>query len=167
VSLCRHAAFAHRGRVALIDADDSETTFDEFHLRTNQLANALRQRGIGSGDPLLHRESNHMAAARYLRGLATNDPIASPAFADMRGLPPMLIQASPIEALFDDALRLTRRAGECGVKVQLSLWPDEIHVWQLFGHRLPTAIGALREGGAFLAAALRLAPFGDLLAHRG
>jgi acetyl esterase/lipase len=58
-------------------------------------------------------------------------PLASPVYADLRGLPPMLIHAGDREMLLDDSTRLAERAAAAGVSVELRIWKVVPHVWQL------------------------------------
>ncbi len=79
------------------------------------------------------------AAAMYLAGAPAEDPRASPLYADLSGLPPMLLFASRHEILRDDTLRLADRAAAVGVKVELVLKDRLPHVWPVFISLLPEA----------------------------
>jgi monoterpene epsilon-lactone hydrolase len=79
------------------------------------------------------------AAAMYLAGADARDPRASPLYADLTGLPPMLLFASRHETLRDDTLRLAQRATAAGVKVQLIVRDRLPHVWPVFVALLPEA----------------------------
>jgi acetyl esterase/lipase len=89
-------------------------------------------------------------AALYLAGTPATDPLASPHFAKLTKLPPLLIHASSDETLLDDSVRLAQHAKEDGVKVQLKLWPVVPHGWQLLTPRLPEARQSLLEAAEFL-----------------
>jgi monoterpene epsilon-lactone hydrolase len=65
----------------------------------------------------------------YLAGKDPADPLASPARADLRGLPPLLIQIGTAEMLYDQVERLARRAREAGVEVTFEEYPDRVHLW--------------------------------------
>lgn len=95
--------------------------------------------------------SLEIAAERYLNGLDARDPLASPLFADLVGLPPMLIQVGTQEVLYDDAVALADRATRAGLEVELEIGEELIHVWQLFPIT-PEAIAATARIGRFLAA---------------
>ena len=82
-----------------------------------------------------------------------NDPLVSPLRADLSGLPPVLLQASEVEMLFDDSKRYVNRAQAAGSPVRLQRWAHMVHVWQLFNPELPEAREALAEIGKFLEAA--------------
>jgi acetyl esterase/lipase len=66
-------------------------------------------------------------------------PAGGPLYADLTGLPPLLIQVGTIETLLDDAMRLAERARAAGVAVTLEEHPDMPHVWHMFGSFLPEA----------------------------
>jgi monoterpene epsilon-lactone hydrolase len=89
-------------------------------------------------------------AALYLAGQDPTHPLASPLYADLRGLPPLLIHASDSEVLLDDATRLAERAIAAGVEVVLKVWTGQPHVWQLFPHIMPEARESLCEASKFL-----------------
>jgi acetyl esterase/lipase len=79
---------------------------------------------------------------------------ASPTYADLTGVAPMLIQAGSHEILVGDSLRLARRAAECDVRVDLQIWPGAPHVFQGFAAMLDEGTEALDSIGRFLAAHL-------------
>jgi len=89
------------------------------------------------------------AAAMYLAGADARDPRASPLYADLAGLPPMLLFASRHEILRDDTLRLAERASAAGVKVQLIVRDRLPHVWPVFVTLLPEARDAFATVTAF------------------
>jgi epsilon-lactone hydrolase len=89
------------------------------------------------------------AAAMYLAGADARDPRASPLYADLAGLPPMLLFASRHEILRDDTLRLADRASAAGVKVQLIVRDRLPHVWPVFVTLLPEARDAFATVTAF------------------
>jgi acetyl esterase/lipase len=89
------------------------------------------------------------AAAMYLSGADARDPRASPLYADLAGLPPMLLFASRHETLRDDTLRLAERASAAGVRVQLIVRDRLPHVWPVFVGLLPEAREAFATVTAF------------------
>lgn len=101
-------------------------------------------------DPLLTRRVLLEMADEYLCGHDPRTPKASPLFTNLAGLPPLLIQVGADEVLLDDAVALARRAEAIGVSVTLEVWPDMIHVWQMFAGALPEADEAIRRCAAFL-----------------
>lgn len=105
-------------------------------------------------DPLISKPYLVELAAMYLAGADPRGPLASPLHADLRGLPPMLIQVGSAETLLDDAARLATAAGAADVRVTLQVWPDMIHAWHLFFPQLRPGREALAEAGAFVRAIL-------------
>jgi epsilon-lactone hydrolase len=91
-------------------------------------------------------------ASLYLGTAAATAPEASPIFADLAGIPPLLIQVSSTELLLDDAVRLHERALGAGVQSTLSIYPGVPHVWQIFPGLIPEARLALLEAAEFLSA---------------
>jgi acetyl esterase/lipase len=79
-----------------------------------------------------------------------SDPLASPLYADLRGLPPLLIHVGADETLRDDSTELATRARAAGVQVDLTLWPVVPHVWQLFHPFVPEGRQSLASASAFL-----------------
>lgn len=103
-------------------------------------------------DPLLTRGVLLEMAAQYLAGQSARTPLASPSSADLSGLPPLLIQVGADEVLLDDAAGLAGRAREAGVAVELQVWPEMIHVWQMFSGALPEADLAIAQIASFVGA---------------
>jgi monoterpene epsilon-lactone hydrolase len=90
------------------------------------------------------------SALYYLGDTDPRNPLASPLYADLTGLPPLLIHVGADEILRDDSTRLAQRAQGAGVRVKLKIWPVVPHAWQLAPHRVPEARRSLREGATFL-----------------
>ena len=101
-------------------------------------------------DPLIDKEMLEGMAAAYLGDRSRTTPLASPYYADLQGLPPLLVQVGTAEVLLDDSLRLADRAKEAGVDVTLEVWDDMPHVWQAFASFLPEAREALDHCGQFV-----------------
>jgi monoterpene epsilon-lactone hydrolase len=78
----------------------------------------------------------------YLKGHDASDPRASPALADLSGLPPLLIQIGTAELLHDQVLALADRARAAGVEVTLEAFPDLVHLW----HTLTPLFPRFQEG---------------------
>ena len=107
-------------------------------------------------DPMIRHDRLLAASAAYLGGADPRTPLAAPIYADLRRLPPLLIQVGGDEALLDDSVRLAARARAADVDVTLEEWPEMIHVWQAFVPILPEAGEAIARIGAW--AAPRLGP---------
>lgn len=101
-------------------------------------------------DPQIQREGIRNFAEQYLNGADYKSPMAAPIYADLTGLPPLLIQVGTAETLYDDSTRLEARAREAGVEVVLESWEDMIHVWHRYGAKLPEAMQALESIGKFV-----------------
>ncbi|KUL94526.1 alpha/beta hydrolase [Bosea sp. WAO] len=105
-------------------------------------------------DPLIQRPYLQELAAAYLHGRDPRMPMVSPIFADLHGLPPLLIQVGSDETLLDDAIRLAGVAAAADVRTTLQIWPHMIHAWHLFYTQLADGRRALAEMGAFVRATL-------------
>jgi len=79
-----------------------------------------------------------------------SDPIASPVRGDLSGLPPVLIQVSEAEMLFDETRRYVAKAQAAGSPVVMQHWPFMVHVWQIFTPQLPEADEAFDNIAEFL-----------------
>ncbi|GAA2700573.1 alpha/beta hydrolase [Nonomuraea recticatena] len=90
---------------------------------------------------------------QYTAGSDRSAPELSPLFADLSGLPPLLIQVGSSELLLDDAVRLAGRAAADEVAVTLEVAPRQPHVFQLDDGSAEAA-AALERAGRFLATRL-------------
>ena len=101
-------------------------------------------------DPMLQREFLLEAAKAYLRDAHPRTPLAAPLYADLSGLPPLLIQVGTAETLLDDSTRLADRAKAAGVDVTIEPWDEMIHVWQFCAALLPEGQQAIDRIGEFI-----------------
>ena len=101
-------------------------------------------------DPMVQRDGLLKMAAAYLAGQDARTPLAAPLYANLTGLPPLLIQVGTAETLLDDSTRLAERARKAGVNVTLDPWEDMIHVFQAFATFLPEARQAIDRIGEFV-----------------
>jgi monoterpene epsilon-lactone hydrolase len=101
-------------------------------------------------DPLVDAAGLRVMADLYLCGADPTSPTASPLYADLRGLPPLLVQVGTREALLDDARRFVQRARAAGVDTTLVEFPDVIHMWVVFGPEIPESVEAFRQASDFL-----------------
>jgi epsilon-lactone hydrolase len=85
----------------------------------------------------------------YLSGHDPYDPLASPVYADLRGLPLLLVLASETEALRDDARRIVARVAACAGRAELHEYPGMCHAWPLFASFLPDGQRAIIEIAGF------------------
>ncbi|WP_327352909.1 alpha/beta hydrolase [Streptomyces sp. NBC_01304] len=103
--------------------------------------------GRADRDPVISVPGIRQWAASYLAGADPRDPLASPLYADLTGLPPLLIQVGTEEVLFDDSTRLYVKAAREGVDATLEVAEGMPHVWQIFADFLPEAAAAIENLG--------------------
>lgn len=101
-------------------------------------------------DPMVNRNQLDQMALAYLAGRDPQTPLASPLYADLAGLPPLLVHVGTHEVLLDDSLGLASRAEAAGVSVTLDRWKGMIHGFHMFVGIVPEADTALAAGGRFL-----------------
>lgn len=122
------------GGACLSPMTDLLMTGESFHART---------------DALLTEEFVAFASACYLAGTDPRSPLVSPLYADLAGLPPLLIHAGGDEILLSDCTRLAEAARKAGVEVELEVWPGMWHVWHSFAPFLPEAKEAIDQVADF------------------
>jgi monoterpene epsilon-lactone hydrolase len=105
-------------------------------------------------DPMLEVEQIQTCADAYLDGADPKTPTASPIFADLQGLPPLLVQVGTSETLLDESIEFTKRAKAAGVDATIDVAQDMVHVWHAFADLLPEGREALDDLAAFLDAKL-------------
>jgi monoterpene epsilon-lactone hydrolase len=105
-------------------------------------------------DPLMSRELIEPRVTDYTAGQDAALGLISPIFADLSGLPPLIIQAGSHEVLLDDAVRLARQAATADVEVTLDITPGVPHVFQNFYPMLDEGAAALDRAGQLLSAHL-------------
>ena len=103
-------------------------------------------------DPMLKAEWVQDLAEGYAGGRPLDDPGVSPLFADLTGLPPMLVQTGGDEILLDDSIRLVQAARRAGVAIDLDVRDGMWHVYQAFAGMMPEGTQALVEAAAFIRA---------------
>jgi acetyl esterase/lipase len=101
-------------------------------------------------DTMFSLQSATDASGLYLQGGDPKHPLASPVFADLTGLPPLLIHVGDAEVLLDDARLLAERAEEAGVPVRLEIYDDMPHVWHRSYPAFPETVQAVEDVAAFV-----------------
>ena len=101
-------------------------------------------------DPMVRKEGLVRMAGLYLDGADPRTPLAAPLYADLSGLPPLLIHVGTAETLLDDSTRLCERARAAGVDVTYESWDDMIHVWHIFAPLLPEGQQAVERVGEYV-----------------
>jgi phosphinothricin tripeptide acetyl hydrolase len=102
-----------------------------------------------AADPIVTRDGVAALAQAYVGSGDLKAPLTSPLYADLRGLPPLLVQVGSEEVLLDDARQLGARARAAGVDVTVEEWPAMIHVWHWFLPMLDEAEQAIAVIGTF------------------
>jgi epsilon-lactone hydrolase len=101
-------------------------------------------------DPMVGGNGLGGMAKHYIGKGDPKHPLASPIYADYKGVAPLLIQVGDAETLLDDSTRVAKRAKEHGVGVELEVWDDMIHVWHAFAKILPEGQQAIDKIGKFV-----------------
>lgn len=101
-------------------------------------------------DPMVQRDGLVTMAQTYLNGADPRSPLAAPIYADLSGLPPLLIQVGTRETLYDDAIRLACHAVKAGQRITFEPWDEMIHVWHLFAPLLDEGQQAIERIGGFV-----------------
>lgn len=105
----------------------------------------------GATDPQVTPEFLHYAVGQYLPAAADpKAPLASPVFADLAGLPPLLLQVGGDELLLDDSVRFGEAAEAAAVDITVECWEAMMHVWHVLAPRFPEAEAALAGVAAWV-----------------
>ncbi len=125
------------GAVALSPATDLAFTGDSVKNRRHL-------------DPILSHSGSNSFIQDYIGKHDSHEPLISPLYADLHGLPPLLIHVGDHEILLDDATRFVARAIASGVDARLVVWPEMFHVFQIFTPFLPEANRAVEQIASFI-----------------
>jgi acetyl esterase/lipase len=101
-------------------------------------------------DPCTPRGANETFLQYYTGNGDPRHPYTSPLFADLTGLPPLIIQVGNDETLRDDSTRFAVKAAQSGVEVKIKVWPGMFHCFPLLAPMFPEATRALTEVCDFL-----------------
>ena len=101
-------------------------------------------------DPMVQKDGLLWMADMYLNGKDAKTPLAAPLHADLKGLPPVLIQVGSAETLLDDATRIAEKMHTAGVEVRLAVWPNMVHVFPFFAPVLSEGRDGCLEIGTFI-----------------
>jgi acetyl esterase/lipase len=94
-------------------------------------------------DPMVHADFAMLHLRAYQGSADAHTPLLSPLYADLRGLPPLLIQTGEHELYRSAAEEFAARAQQAGVETTLQIWPGMWHFWHLFAPFLPEARDAM------------------------
>jgi len=103
-------------------------------------------------DPLFSGGGPTTIVQDYITSHDPHEPLISPLYADLHGLPPLLIHVGDHEILLDDAVRFGEKALAAGVQAKTVVWPEMFHVFQLFTPLLPEARRAVKQIASFIRA---------------
>lgn len=117
---------------------------------TDLTASGATMQSKASVDPMISQPYLLELGRAFAGDNAFADPRISPQFAELAGLPPLLIQVGSEETLLDDAVGLAGRAGAAGVAVTLEIWPEMIHAFPMFFPRVAASRQATKRAGAFM-----------------
>ena len=101
-------------------------------------------------DPMVGSTSLSGMAKNYVGNADPKNPLLSPLHGDYTGIPPMLIQVGDAEILLDDSTRVAEKAKAAGVKVDLEVWPEMVHVWHVYAKLLPEGQQAIDRIGQYV-----------------
>jgi acetyl esterase/lipase len=109
-------------------------------------------------DPIIEAARSRLVAGWYAGKTPLDHSGVSPLFADLSGLPPLLIHVGTEEVLLDNSTRFAERAKAHGVPVDIEVWEGMVHVWHYYAEWIPEAREALRGIAQFFAAHLDASP---------
>jgi monoterpene epsilon-lactone hydrolase len=101
-------------------------------------------------DPLVKAHAGIIMAKNYIGDNDPRNPLISPLYAEMKGLPPMLIHVGTDEMLLDDSKRIVKKAEDAGVNVTLKIYDKLWHAFHLNVNAMPEAKNAVAEFGSFI-----------------
>jgi acetyl esterase/lipase len=99
---------------------------------------------------MLTRRELQESAEVYLNGADSKNPLASPLYADLKGLPPILLQTGASEIILDDTVRFAEKAVKAGVDVTADIWSKMWHVFQIYGNLMPESKKAIKKIGSYI-----------------
>ena len=101
-------------------------------------------------DAMFTRAAVSWLASSFIGSVDRRDPRASPLHAELTGLPPLCIQVGGDETLLDESRMFAARAKAAGVPVELEVFPEMLHSFQMMAGRAPEADDAIRKLGAWI-----------------
>lgn len=120
-----------------------------FDLRPDNYTGTSWETNAGT-DLMISPAIGPIMTADYLAGRSPTEGYASPALADLTGLPPLFVQVSSAECLLDDSLAFVAGAARAGVHVEFEVWPLMQHAWQAAAGILPEGSEAVDRTAAFI-----------------
>ncbi len=108
------------------------------------------------GKDWITQERLEKSRKMYLKGNTLTQPLASPIYADLHGLPPLMIQVGSNELLLDDIIKFHKKAVESEVEVSFELWKDMFHSFQIFSSSIEEGQNAIDSAGIYIKKVLSL-----------
>jgi len=105
---------------------------------------------LADKDPMLSADAGKIFAKLYAGNESLRHPYISPYYADLKGLPPLFIQVSDSEIVYDENVNFEKKLKAAGVEIHFEIWENMVHVWQGFAPILPEAIKAIKKIGIFI-----------------
>ena len=107
---------------------------------------------MGDAYPFFNYAVSWMAFNRRVLEEAQDprNPLLSPVFANVAGLPPTLIHVGDDEILLSDSTRFADKLKTSGINVEIEVFPEMWHVFQLFVGKMPESKAAVKKIGAFI-----------------
>ena len=102
------------------------------------------------GKDWITQERLEMSRKVYLKGNNLTQPLASPLYADLHGLPPLMIQVGSHELLLDDIIKFHKKAVDSNVEVTFELWKDMFHSFQIFSSAVEEGHNAIQNAGEYI-----------------
>ncbi len=102
------------------------------------------------GKDWITQERLEMSRKVYLKGNNLTQPLASPLYADLHGLPHIMIQVGNHELLLDDIIKFYEKAIDSDVKVTFELWKDMFHSFQIFSSAVEEGQNAIQSAGEYI-----------------
>jgi epsilon-lactone hydrolase len=96
-------------------------------------------------DPMFSKAATAWLVSNILGDGSRRDPLVSAVYADLKGFPPMFLQAGADETIVDESRMLAERAKKAGVEVRLDIFPEMLHTFQMMAGRAPEADEAIRR----------------------
>ncbi|MBM3184101.1 MAG: alpha/beta hydrolase, partial [Chlamydiae bacterium] len=100
--------------------------------------------------PLLPAQFYRWSSEKYLKDQDPSSPLISPLAGDFQDLPPLFLQTSQSSFSHPDTIAFAEKAEKKGVKVTLDVWPEMVHLWQMFAPRFPESQEAIERAGGFV-----------------
>ncbi len=116
----------------------------------NLVKNHFESKEQSKKDSILSENFIRFCDQAYCAGSDSKNPYISPLFADLKGLPPIMIQVCENELFYEDCRQFAQKAGESDVSIYFDAWPEMFHSWQLFAESVPESQQALDKIGQFI-----------------